>query len=116
MSVKRRDNKNRILRNGESQRSDGRYVYVYVDGNGKQKFLYSWKLELEKTERKTIMDKLKVHSFNSVGRNIETVKAIAQMKPYYAIFLDSGMANDSIATNFEQGCETYGSDTVRKVL
>ncbi len=45
MSVKRRDNKNRILRNGESQRTDGRYAYVYVDGNGKQKFLYSWKLE-----------------------------------------------------------------------
>lgn len=45
MSVKRRDSKNRILRNGESQRADGRYVYVYVDGNGKQKFLYSWKLE-----------------------------------------------------------------------
>lgn len=45
MSEKRRDNKNRILRNGESQRNDGRYVYVYVDGNGNQKFLYSWKLE-----------------------------------------------------------------------
>lgn len=45
MSVKRRDIKNRVLRNGESQRKDGRYVYVYVDGNGKQKFLYSWKLE-----------------------------------------------------------------------
>lgn len=45
MSEKRRDSKNRILRNGESQRSDGRYVYVYVDSNGKQKFLYSWKLE-----------------------------------------------------------------------
>lgn len=45
MSVKRRDHKNRVLRNGESQRSDGRYVYVYLDRNGKQKFLYSWKLE-----------------------------------------------------------------------
>lgn len=45
MSVKRRDSKNRVLRNGESQRSDGRYAYVYVDGNGKQKFIYSWKLE-----------------------------------------------------------------------
>ena len=45
MGVKRRDNKNRILRNGESQRTDGRYAYVYVDGNGKQKFIYSWKLE-----------------------------------------------------------------------
>lgn len=45
MSTKRRDSKNRVLRNGESQRSDGRYAYVYVDDNGKQKFLYSWKLE-----------------------------------------------------------------------
>lgn len=45
MSVKRRDNKNRILRSGESQRTDGRYAYVYVDASGKQRFLYSWKLE-----------------------------------------------------------------------
>ena len=27
MSAKRRDNRNRILRNGESQRKDGRYMY-----------------------------------------------------------------------------------------
>lgn len=45
MSVKRRDRKNRVLRNGESQRADGRYAYVYVDSSGKQRFLYSWKLE-----------------------------------------------------------------------
>lgn len=45
MSVKRRDNKNRILRNGESQRKDGRYTYSYFDADGKQKFIYSWKLE-----------------------------------------------------------------------
>ncbi|WP_390437030.1 tyrosine-type recombinase/integrase [Lactonifactor longoviformis] len=45
MSEKRRDSKNRILRNGESQRKDGRYAYKYVDGNGQKCFLYSWKLE-----------------------------------------------------------------------
>ena len=45
-----------------------------------------------------------------------TVKAIAQMKPYYAVFRDSSMANDSVATNFEQIFETYSPDTVRKVL
>ena len=27
MSEKRRDNKNRVLRGGESQRKDGRYMY-----------------------------------------------------------------------------------------
>ena len=46
----------------------------------------------------------------------ETVKAIAQMKPYYAVFRDSSMASDSVATNFEQIFETYSPDTVRKVL
>lgn len=46
----------------------------------------------------------------------ETVKAIAQMKPYYAVFRDSSMVNDSVATNFDQIFETYSPDTVRKVL
>ena len=45
MSEKRRDSKNRILRNGESQRKDGRYVYKYIDATGKPQFVYSWKLE-----------------------------------------------------------------------
>lgn len=45
MSEKRRDSKNRILRNGESQRKDGRYAFKYIDSTGKQQFVYSWKLE-----------------------------------------------------------------------
>ena len=46
----------------------------------------------------------------------ETVKAIAQMKPCYAVFRDSSMANDSVAANFDQIFETYSPETVRKVL
>lgn len=45
MSEKRRDKKGRILRNGESQRKDGRYAYKYIDAYGKPRFVYSWKLE-----------------------------------------------------------------------
>ncbi len=45
MSEKRRDNRNRILRNGESQRSDGRYMFKYVDGYGDVKYIYSWRLD-----------------------------------------------------------------------
>lgn len=41
---KRYDNKKRILRVGEYQRSDGRYEYKYFDENGKRKSIYSWKL------------------------------------------------------------------------
>ena len=46
----------------------------------------------------------------------ETVKAIAQKQPVYAIFRDSSMASDSVATNFEQIFETYSPRTQRKVL
>lgn len=46
----------------------------------------------------------------------DTVKAIAQIKPYYAVFRDSSMANDSVATNFDQIFEIYSPETVRKVL
>ena len=45
MSEKRRDNKNRILRNGESQRPDGRYRYKYIDKDGVSRDVYSWRLE-----------------------------------------------------------------------
>lgn len=45
MSGKRRDSKNRVLRNGESQRWDGRYAFKYIDTTGKPQFVYSWKLE-----------------------------------------------------------------------
>ncbi len=45
MSEKRRDNRNRILRNGESQRSDGRYMFKYKDHYGQTKYVYSWRLD-----------------------------------------------------------------------
>ena len=40
MSEKRRDNRNRILREGEYQRTDGRYRYRYIDEDGKEKNVY----------------------------------------------------------------------------
>lgn len=46
----------------------------------------------------------------------ETVKVIAQKKPFYAVFRDAGIASDSVMTNFEQIFETYSPKTQRKVL
>ena len=46
----------------------------------------------------------------------ETITAIAKMQPYYFVMRDSSMANDSVATNFDQIFATYSPDTVRKVL
>ena len=40
MSEKRRDNRNRILHEGEYQRADGRYRFRYVDIHGNEGNLY----------------------------------------------------------------------------
>ena len=45
MSEKRRDNRNRILHEGEYQRADGRYRFRYVDIHGNEGNLYSWRLD-----------------------------------------------------------------------
>ncbi len=50
------------------------------------------------------------------GVTEKTVTTIAKMKPYYAVFRDSGMASDSVATNFDQIFRTYSPQTERKVL
>lgn len=41
MSEKRKDNKGRILRTGESQRKDLIYQYRYTDIRGKRQTIYS---------------------------------------------------------------------------
>lgn len=46
----------------------------------------------------------------------ETIEAIAKQKPYYFVMRDSSMANDSVATNFEQIFTTYSPETIRKVI
>lgn len=46
----------------------------------------------------------------------DVITEIAKQKPYYFVMRDSSMANDSVATNFEQIFDTYSPDTVRKVI
>ena len=48
--------------------------------------------------------------------NETTITEIAKLRPHYAVFRDSGYANDSVATNFEQIFKAYSPDTVRRVL
>ena len=46
----------------------------------------------------------------------DVITEIAKKKPYYFVMRDNSMANDSVATNFEQIFKSYSPDTVRKVL
>ena len=44
MSEKRKDDKGRVLKDGESLRKDGRYQYRYTDIKGTRKYVYAWTL------------------------------------------------------------------------
>lgn len=59
MSEKRRDHRGRILHNGEIQLSDGRYRFKYVDEMGKERCVYSWRLDhndaTPKGKRRTLL-------------------------------------------------------------
>ena len=46
----------------------------------------------------------------------EVVTAIAQRRPYYAVFRDASMADDSALTNFDQLFAAYSPATVRQVI
>lgn len=44
MTDRRKDNKGRILKIGETQRADGKYQYRFTDAFGNRQCVYSWKL------------------------------------------------------------------------
>ena len=46
----------------------------------------------------------------------DVITEIAKKNPYYFVMRDSSMANDSVATNFDQIFATYSPNTERKVL
>ena len=58
MSEKRKDNKGRILRTGESQRKDLIYQYRYTDIRSKQQTVYSSDLKELREKEKEIQKQL----------------------------------------------------------
>lgn len=68
MAEKRRDHRGRILRNGEVQLSDGRYRFKYVDETGRERYIYSWRLNYND---KTPKGKRKKLSLREMEKNIQ---------------------------------------------
>lgn len=80
--------------------------------------LLSSKIEEEEIAGKKVFSVENGYLIACFDNNVteETVTEIARRHPFYAIFRDSGLANDSVAVNFEQIFETYSPKTRRKVL
>jgi hypothetical protein len=60
MAQSRKNNKGRVLRKGETQRScDGKYVYTYTDPEGKRRSIYSKDImELRRRGEQLVKDQL----------------------------------------------------------
>ena len=80
--------------------------------------LLSCKIEEQEINGKKVFNVADGYLIACFDENVtaETVKAIAMQKPYYFVMRDSSLADDSVATNFEQLFATYSPDTIRKVL
>ena len=142
MKEKRRDNKGRILHTGESQRTDGKYLYKYVDAFGNTKYVYAWRLtptdptpkgkrektslrELEQQIRRDIEDGIEmcirdrlssaVYGIKEGGINsILTAKAFFN---FYAI-LQAALQRkrNSRSTMCEQKCSGMGIDHIQRSI
>lgn len=104
MSEKRRDNRNRILREGEYQRKDGRYRFRYIDEDGKEKNVYSWRLDKNdpiprgKKREPSLREKekqIEAALFNHIVTNGGNYTVIELVEKY--ISLKTGVRHSTIA-------------------
>ena len=120
MSEKRRDSKNRVLQNGESQRKDGKYEFKYVDVNGTRRSAYSWKLvatdkvpegkrcelslrEMEKQIRRDLEDGISTHTANSITLN-----------ELFDTYMSTKELKQSTRTNYMYMYKNYVSNVIGK--
>ena len=91
MSEKRRDYRGRILHNGEIQLSDGRYRFKYVDEMGKERCVYSWRLDhndaTPKGKRRTLSlremeKKIQADHFEQIATNGGNMTVLELVEKY----------------------------------
>ena len=91
MSEKRRDHRGRILHNGEIQLSDGRYRFKDVDEMGKERCVYSWRLDhndaTPKGKRRTLSlremeKKIQADHFEQIATNGGNMTVLELVEKY----------------------------------
>lgn len=123
VSEKRKDNKGRILKDGESQRSDGRYMYQYTDTYGKRKTIYSWRLvETDRTPKgKKDSPSLREQEEKVNRDEMDGIKAGMDkmtLNEMFEIYFSTKRAlKESTKTNYRYMWDKYAKDTIgRKKL
>ncbi|MGN0183126.1 MAG: integrase DNA-binding domain-containing protein [Candidatus Ornithomonoglobus sp.] len=116
MAKERRDNKNRLLRTGEYQRSDGRYEYKYIDAKGEKRSVYSWKLvQSDKTPKgKQIEMCLREMEKQIVRDNQDEIDGFTAkrmtLNKFFDIHIEERRLKDSTRTNYKYMYKKYVSE------
>ena len=84
MSEKRKDNKGRILRTGESQRKDLIYQYRYTDIRGKRQTVYSSDLkELREKEKENRKSTVRPGMFRGFWKSVAGLRCRLALSGYF---------------------------------
>ena len=94
MNERRRDSKGRVLRSGEAQRSDGKYMFRYTDADGVRRTVYSWKLvETDRVQEgkrcKEALRTMEQRVLKDVEDGIHTDKANKTVNDMFREFIDT---------------------------
>lgn len=126
MSEKRRDNRGRILRYGESQRPDGRYVYKYKDNDGTYRYAYSWRLDKndrnppDKKPERSLREKereIEHDLFDHIISNGGSLTALELVKKYVSLKINvrhNTSANYNFVINILNK-ENFGTQRIDKI-
>ena len=120
MAQKRYDNRNRVLRNGEYQKSSGRYEYRYIDQKGVSRSVYSWRLtetdvtppRKEHTECLREMEK-RIERDREDGINTVAAQRTI-LNDFFAVYIEERPLKQSTRTNYKYMYRKYISNGLGK--
>lgn len=119
MPEKRKDLRGRNLREGELQRSDGRYEYRYFDQNGQKHSVYSWQLvDTDKVptgkrckESLRTMEK-RIHKAQEDGINVHAADRITLNDYFEDYFAGKRELKQSTRTNYRYMYDKYVKEEI----
>lgn len=112
----RRDSKNRKLSKGEYQKKDGRYAYRYVDCNGVERWVYSWRLTAtDRGEGKCLRD-LEADILRQLTEKIDGFTADrTTLNEYFEHYLETKTKlKDQTRARYKQNWKIHMSESIGK--
>lgn len=113
MSEKRRDQKGRILKTGESQRNDGHYMFRYTDIHKKRRYVYAKTLE-ELRQKEADIQRDTVDGIDYAAGEMTVIELVTRyMNLKRSLKENSFRAYDSVINRIRE--DPFGQKQIRHV-